>query len=299
VLNEISLFGREKRTNTLKKTSKNQRSIIKELFYSDSTPSTYQLNKKTNIVTSVVREIIETFVKAGYVTSITTAQYPRRRDVGYKLTKLGLISTIAVLVDEKQIIGNKKRDYLLEIFQPEKGADPINIFCCNVMINAVNRKNLDDYVLNYIRNSYEYAETVHEPNIWKFAKGVVEASMMEAKPIRECISIALETLLDSEKDIVIQFYKSNTVSMIFNFGMQSHNLQIQKIATMSSKDPEGLYLPITCKCGHSDEQAYFKMEDILLRAFIGGLECPKCNRIIRNKKGQNQIRITNQKLYAR
>lgn len=300
MLNQISLFGLEKRSNVLKKTSKNQRAIIKELFYNNSSISIHHLSKNTKIVTSVIREIIETFVKVGYVTSIITSQHKARRDSGYKLTKLGLIPAIAVLVDEKQLIGNKKRDRLLEIFQPNKEADPINIFVCNVMINAINRNNLEEYVLNFIRNSYEYAETIHEPNIWKFAEGVVVASTLEIQPIRECISKALETLSDSEREIVVQFYKSNITSMIFNFGMQSHNLYIQKIATMSSKDPEGLYLPVTCKCGYSNDQAYFKMEDIISKIFIGGLECPKCLRVIRtNKIGQSQMRMTNQKLYSR
>lgn len=300
MLNEISLFGREKRTNELKKTTLHQRSIIKELLYSDLPLSIYQLNNKTKIVTSVIRDIIETFVKVGYVTFKEIRKHPKRRDYGYKLTKYGLIPALAVLIDEKLVIGHKKKDYLLEIFQPDKGADPINVFVCNVMINAINRNNLQEYVLNFIRNSYEYAETVNEVNVWKFAEGIVEASVLEIQPIRECISKALETLSDSEREIVVQFYKSNITSVLFNFGMQSHNLYIQKIATMSSKDAEGLYLPVTCKCGYSNDQAHFKMEDIILKAFIGGLECPKCLRVIKtNKIDHNQMRMAKMKLYPR
>jgi len=287
-----TFFSREKRNNTIKKSNDNRRKLIIGLFENNEPISTKQLSYKTGIAYSVTYENIENFLKSGIVTAVTVAQHKARRDSKYELTNNGKIIAFAVCSDERRVIGNKKND-LLKIFQPQRGSDSLTFFVNAVLLNCVTN-NLYRYVINFLEELVESAELSNDPNLWKIAQnGINEAKSSELQQLQKSVLQALEGLDESQKDVVIQYYKTKTTDMMFDSSMKSHNSSMQELARKSSKDPEGVFTKFQCRnqnCGFAQDELYLKMEDVIVRVFSGGLQCPKCNRFtsepkIPNKKG--------------
>lgn len=249
-----------------------------------------KLSNKSTVVTSVVRENIENFIKCGLVSPIITAQYKARRDSSYELTKDGKMVALAISHEEKRILGNS-RVQLQYVFQPERGQDALSFFVNTVMLNAINH-GLDNYVLRFLRNTFQFLESLSEPaNPLRIAEKVVgEALPSEINILKESIIHALYSLSEPDKEAVVQYYRNAIIQMLFSHAMQSHDLKLQTLATMSQKDSEGIYIPFQCKCDYINDQLYVKMEDIIIKTFTGGWECPSCRRIISDQ--QTDLRNT-------
>lgn len=287
----MTFFSREKRNNTIKKSDYNRRQLIIGLFESNEPISTKQLSYKTGVAYSVAYENVESFIKSGIVTAVTIAQHKARRDSKYELTNNGKIIAFAVCADERRVIGDKKND-LQKIFQPQRGSDSMTFFVNMILLNSITN-GLQRYVIEFLRNLVESAETSNEPNLWKIAQnGVSEAKPSELQMLQKSVLQALEGLDESQKDVVIQYYKTKTTDLLFDTSMKSHNSAMQELARKSSKDPEGIFTKFGCRdrnCGYTQDELYLKMKDVIVRVFSGGLQCPKCNRFTPESKVSNKI----------
>lgn len=285
---DITFFGRERRNNSLRKSVKNRRSIVKTMLDSNSPLSIREISNKADVPYAVTFDTIQNFVKSGFVASKLIALYKARKDSKYELTKSGKMIALVVNVDENRVLGNRRTE-LQNIFQPERGTDALNLFTNTVMLNAINH-GLDNFVLRFLRNTIEFLESLSEPaNPLRLAeKAVGEALPSEIKALKDSIVQALSSLSELDKDVVVQYYRNATIQMLFGHAMQSHDLKIQRLATMSQRDQDGIYIPFKCKCDYMNDQLYVKMEDVLVKIFTGGWECPSCLRIVSDK--QTKIR---------
>ena len=277
---ELTFFGRERRNNSLRKSDYHRRQIIITMIESDSFLSVRAISNESGVNYSVTYEMIEKFVKSGLVTPKLVAQHKARRDSKYQLTKDGKMIALAICFDEKRVLG-KNHVELQNVFQPERGTDSLSFFVNTVMLNAINR-GLENYVLRFLRNTIQFMESLSEPvNPLRIAqKAAGEASPSEIDTLRNCIIQALYGLSESEKDTIIQFYKTMITQTIFGLAMQSHNSKLERLATMSSKNPDGIFIPFQCKCDYVNDELYVKMEDVILKIFAGGWQCPSCGKIV-------------------
>lgn len=251
---------------------------------SNSPLSIREISNKADVPYAVTFDTIQNFVKSGFVASKLIAQYKARKDFKYELTKGGKMVALVVNVDENRVLGNRRTE-LQNIFQPERGTDALTLFTSTVMLNAINR-GLDNYVLRFLRNTIEFLESLSEPaNPLRMAeKAVGESLPSEVKTLKDSVIQALYSLSESDKETVVQYYRNTIIQMLFAQAMQSHNLKLQRLATMSQKDSDGIYIPFQCKCDYMNDQLYVKMEDIIIKIFTGGWECPSCCRIISDQQ---------------
>lgn len=240
-----------------------------------------QLSNKSNVPYAVTYRDMEDFIKSGLVTPIVTAHHKARKDSKYELTDGGKLMALAICVDEKRVLGDRALE-LQKIFQPERGGDPLTFFVRSVLLNGVNN-GLQRYVLDFIRNLIEIAETSNEPNLWKLAQnGVNGAKPSELHALSNAVLQALHSLDDSQKDTVIQYYRTKATDLLFDKAMRSRDSTLQELARMTSRDPEGVFIKFECKnrkCGYVEVGLYVKMEDVIIMTFSGGLSCPKCGKL--------------------
>jgi len=239
-----------------------------------------QLSNKSNVSYGFTYQTIEDFVKSGVVSPIVAAHHKARKDSKYELTDVGKMIALAICVDEKLVLGDRTAD-LRKIFQPVRGTDALTFFVRSVLLNGVNN-GLQRYVLEFIRNILQIAEFSTEPNLWKIAQdGGVEARPSEVQGLKKSVIQALYSLEEPDRDTVLQYYKTMTTNHLFTLSMHSHDVVLQNLAKESSRDPDGIYIPFECKkCGYENDHWYNKMEDIIVKVFTGGWQCPKCNKLI-------------------
>jgi len=257
------------------------------MLESDVLLSVPQLVNKSDASYGFTYDTIDEFVRAGLVKPRITAHHKARKDSEYELTDIGKMIALAVSVDEKRLIGNRRAD-LQKIFQPDIKLGILNYFLRTVMLNAIN-KGLERYVLRFVRNFIEIAESLDEPNLWKIAEnGTAFAIPSELQLLKEAVLNAFYSLSDDEKNTVTQRIKNMTINIIFDHSMYHGNSRLEKLATMSQEDKDGIYMGFECKCGYRNEQLYVKMEDIIVKTFSGGLECPKCGRLTSDSQTQRK-----------
>ncbi|MCV0392764.1 MAG: hypothetical protein K5790_05650 [Nitrosopumilus sp.] len=291
MMERFTFFSREKRHGKLKVGDKNRREVLITMFEFHSPISIKQLSAKSGVPYTDTHDYVKTFVKTNFVTPLIVAQHSARKDSKYELSDGGKLMALAVSVDEKRVMGDQTV-ILQKIFQPERGSDPMTFFVRTVLLNCINN-GIQRYVLEFIRNLVENAETSSEPNLWKIAQnGVNQAKSSEIHALSNAVLQALSILDESQKDTVIQYYKTKTTNLLFDTAMRSHDSSLQELARMTSRDPEGVYVKFECKnkkCACILNELYLKMEDVIVMTFSGGIPCPKCNRIvskhIRNDKG--------------
>lgn len=280
-MNKITFFSKEKRHGKLKVGDANRRKIIISLLETKSPPSARQLSARSKAPYTETYDNIKKFVKSGYVKPIVVAQHSARTDSKYELTLGGKLVALAISVDDNKVLGDVT-DTLQKIFQPERGSDSLTFFVKYVLLNA-STKGLQRYVLEFVRNLIESSETSDEPNLWKIAQnGASNAKPSELDTLKKSVLQALSGLDASQKDTVIQFYKTKATDMMFDTAMKSHNAKMQELARKTSRDDEGIFTRFECKnkrCGFQQDELYLKMEDVILRVFSGGIPCPKCKRL--------------------
>lgn len=252
--------------------------------------SKQQLSNKTDASFGFVYDMIDALVKAGYVRPLVVAQHKARKDSKYELTQAGTLIALAISVDEKRIIGDKTH-ILQKIFQPKRGDDSLTYFVRCVLLNSTTN-GLQRYVLEFVRNLIESSETSDEPNLWKIAQnGVSDVKPSELDMLKKSVLQALSGLDTSQKDMVIQFYKTKATNMLFDTAMKSRDAKMQELARKTSRDVEGIFTRFECRnkrCGFQQDELYLKMEDVILRVFSRGIQCPKCKRLVTETKSHDR-----------
>ncbi len=299
-MDRFTFFSREKRYGKLKIGDKNRRQILITMLENALPLSIKQITTKSEVPYTDTHDYVKTFVKTNFVVPIVVAQHSARRDSKYELTDGGKLMALAVSVDEKRVIGDKTVE-LQKIFQPKRGSDPLTFFVQSVLLNCIDN-DMQRYVLEFIRNLVESAETSDEPNMWKIAQnGVNEAKPSELRSLSKSVLQALSVLDDSQKDTVIQFYKTKTTNLLFDTAMRSHDSALQELARMTSRDPDGVFIKLQCKnrkCFYTRDDFYLKMEEVIIMTFSGGLVCPKCNKLITDSHTHNKKGFRPQKVPA-
>jgi DNA-binding PadR family transcriptional regulator len=299
VPHDLTFFSIVDRNKELKVGDKHRRQLLITLLESNEALSKRQLNNYTDASFGFVYDTIDSFVKAGYVKPLVVANHKARKDSKYELTEAGKLIALAIAVDQNRVIGDRTAE-LQKIFQPQQGFDDLTHFIHGVLLHSVTN-GLQRWVLEFIRDVIKEAEVSSEPNLWKIARdGFTAVKPSEAESLRKSVLQALNSLSDSEKDTVIQYYRNMVIEKMFTDSMKSHNSRLQTLAKESQRDSEGVYFIFQCtKCGYQDEHMYMKMDDVIVEVFTRGKICPKCNRLILDsKKSQKQI-VKNPKLYSR
>jgi len=300
VSQDITFFSTVDRNKELKVGDKHRRQLLIAMLESKEPLSKPQLTNKTDASSGFVYDAIDTFVKVGYTKPLVVAQHKARKDSKYELTDGGKILALAIAVDQNRVLGDRMAE-LQKIFQPQQGLDDLTCFVFGVLLHSVTN-GLQRWVLEFIRDVIKEAEMSNEPNMWKIARdGFTAVKPSEVGLLSKSVLQALSSLSDSERDTVIQYYRNMVIEKMFASSMKSHNGHLQSLAKESQRDSEGVYLLFQCnKCGYQDDRMYVKMEEVIIDVFTKGKICPKCNRLILDgKKGQNQMRMSNPKLYSR